>query len=641
MAVSIDAAITPCEHRYSVHSPGSGSANNSPRGPPVLGLCILTAPPERQLRLAMHWNIAPKTILSSCAALLGLATLAPAQQFVEFEDEILLQTTNWSDTLTVSKFDPDLGNLLSVGITLEADTLGTAAFESSDAQASVVTLNFEVSITLDHPTNMMPLAAASPSVMTVDNATAFDGTIDFGGTSGVTHPNLAAMETDSATLTPPGDDVSDFVGMAGNPGTVSLPVRAIGNSSGSGAGNLALMFSAMAGAKVTVRYNYAPDCNMNMIPDNEDIENGTSDDCNNNGIPDECEDDDCDNDGILDVCEPDCNNNGIPDDCDKLPCSECRSINRRVPGSLLLYPEFDSRMANVTVLTLTNTNCEFTGDALTDNVAVEFVYIEKDTCSEFNTTTILTPCDTLTLLVEAHNPNQDQGYVYAFAKSPQTGEPIVYNHLIGQTLIINGFASFEYATNAVAFKGIGDGTITDLDADGIRDLDGVEYDEAPEEILIPRFFGQDYSPNQGGPTMPNPRATHSELILVNLSGGAAFTTTVDFLIYNDNEEVFSAEYTFECWDKPYLLDISGLFANAFLKTTNHDPLEILGAPGLEAGWIRINGGIAQSSQIVIQDPAFYAVLVERIGPFAAADLPFELCSQNNGDLLPRSLLGDN
>jgi len=44
---------------------------------------------------------------------------------------------------------------------------------------------------------------------------------------------------------------------------------------------------------------------------------------------------------------------------------------------------------------------------------------------------------------------------------------------------------------------------------------------------------------------------------------------------------------------------------------------------------------------VIQDPAFYAVLVERIGTYGAADLPFELCSQNNGDLLPRSLLGDN
>lgn len=47
------------------------------------------------------------------------------------------------------------------------------------------------------------------------------------------------------------------------------------------------------------------------------------DDCNGNGIPDEC-DPDCDNDGIPDDCDPgsccpnfpDCNGNGLPDECD-------------------------------------------------------------------------------------------------------------------------------------------------------------------------------------------------------------------------------------------------------------------------------------------------------------------------------------
>ncbi len=47
---------------------------------------------------------------------------------------------------------------------------------------------------------------------------------------------------------------------------------------------------------------------------------GTSVDCNNNGIPDECETTaDCNNDGLLDVCQPDfvdCNDNGVLDSCD-------------------------------------------------------------------------------------------------------------------------------------------------------------------------------------------------------------------------------------------------------------------------------------------------------------------------------------
>lgn len=45
-----------------------------------------------------------------------------------------------------------------------------------------------------------------------------------------------------------------------------------------------------------------------------------SQDCNANGVPDDCElaGNDCNNDGIPDECQlmPDCNSNGVPDDCD-------------------------------------------------------------------------------------------------------------------------------------------------------------------------------------------------------------------------------------------------------------------------------------------------------------------------------------
>ena len=55
---------------------------------------------------------------------------------------------------------------------------------------------------------------------------------------------------------------------------------------------------------------------------------------------------------------------------------------------------------------------------------------------------------------------------------------------------------------------------------------------------------------------------------------------------------------------------------------------------------RIEGAQAQSTTTTILNPAFYAVLVERIGPYAVADLPFESCSQPGGVLLPRSLTGE-
>ncbi|MCB9849323.1 MAG: proprotein convertase P-domain-containing protein [Phycisphaerales bacterium] len=56
----------------------------------------------------------------------------------------------------------------------------------------------------------------------------------------------------------------------------------------------------------------------------------TSEDCNFNGVPDECEsDDDCNNNGTLDECEladNDCNANGIPDDCE-LAGNDCNANN--------------------------------------------------------------------------------------------------------------------------------------------------------------------------------------------------------------------------------------------------------------------------------------------------------------------------
>ncbi len=66
-----------------------------------------------------------------------------------------------------------------------------------------------------------------------------------------------------------------------------------------------------------------PDCNDNGVPDECDILGGTSIDCDYNDIPDECETD-CNDNGILDECDladgssTDDNGNGIPDECECL-----------------------------------------------------------------------------------------------------------------------------------------------------------------------------------------------------------------------------------------------------------------------------------------------------------------------------------
>ena len=312
------------------------------------------------------------------------------------------------------------------------------------------------------------------------------------------------------------------------------------------------------------------------------------------------------------------------------------SPNYRRPGSLLLFPEFDNLNGSYTVITVTNTDCiADTGE----DVQIEYVYIDADGCSEFNKTDVLTPCDTLTVITSTHNPGQERGFLYVFAKKPDpnfpNGTAITWNNLVGSQLIIQGLDSgFDYSMNPVVFRGLtAEGETSDLDGDGIRDLDNSEYEPLPNIITIPRFLGQDG-------TQGNPGPINSQLILIGLTGGARFETTACFTFYNDNEEVFSGEYTWECWDKPYLLDISNFFRNDFLKTTDHDLDEIFGKDERESGWICIQGCAANSSQESIADPAIYAALVEHIGPYGVSDLPWECGIRTNGALLPRGVFGD-
>ncbi|MEW6742915.1 MAG: hypothetical protein AB1486_09160 [Planctomycetota bacterium] len=304
----------------------------------------------------------------------------------------------------------------------------------------------------------------------------------------------------------------------------------------------------------------------------------------------------------------------------------------REPGSLLVYPVYDSIRGVATVITVTNVNGDHSMDPARrikrGTVDVEFIYIDGKTCKEFNRTERLSPRDTLTLIASAHCAESALGYLYLFAKDSLTGEPITFNYLIGSLAVVDGIDSIEYGVNAWRFRGAtADGTPTDLDQDGIRDLDGTEYEMAPDRLLFPRFFAQGIG-------------FESTLTLINLTGGARFTATVDFEIFNDNEYLFSGEYSFDCWKMVPLAHISGAFQNGFLKSTDHDPAELVGLSFVETGWMRLDGNEASSLTTTLDDPALLGYLVEAVGPFGSADLPFGEGEQGNGDLLPRALEGD-
>lgn len=308
--------------------------------------------------------------------------------------------------------------------------------------------------------------------------------------------------------------------------------------------------------------------------------------------------------------------------------SECPMIDRNQPGSLLLYPEFDNRPGRTTYVTITNSSCQWPSAG----VFVEFVYIDKENCLETNRTTFLTACDTYTVVTSAHNPNPSRGFMYAFAKDA-LGRPISFNYLIGDLLIADGVDGHQYSVVPVAFRSpVARGGFTDLDGDDIRDLNGFEYDQAPDTLLIPRFLGQD---------PPGSNVFQSELVVLGLSGGVSFQTVVSIIGFNDNEVPFFVTKQFYCWEKWKLTDISNAFTNTYLQNSGDDPLEIIGNPARESGWFRIDGLTAFSDIETIIDPAIYAFLVERhVTADRGAELPFEVCAQSNGDLQAKSPLGD-
>ena len=89
-------------------------------------------------------------------------------------------------------------------------------------------------------------------------------------------------------------------------------------------------------------------------------------------------------------------------------------------------------------------------------------------------------------------------------------------------------------------------------------------------------------------------------------------------------------------------ELSGATYTSFLQATDDDEDEIVGAPFLESGWIEMDGIVANSSAISIDDPAILALLVEGLQRnYCGADLPFQIGRQDNGDLLPRGVHGDS
>ncbi len=192
-----------------------------------------------------------RTITAVAAVAVAGTTAAAASEV--YMGSVALQTTNWSDAISIPGFDSMGGNrqLTEVIVMLTGDVTGTAAAESQDNDAATIDLNLQATLQLELTATGTLLSEVIPVANESFMASAFDGVIDFGGTSGVSFNDLSgmAMETDSIT---DAMTLANFVDVM----SVDLTANATGTSSGSGAGNLLTQFTAQAGLGWKVEYVY-------------------------------------------------------------------------------------------------------------------------------------------------------------------------------------------------------------------------------------------------------------------------------------------------------------------------------------------------------------------------------------------------
>ena len=256
------------------------------------------------------------------------------------------------------------------------------------------------------------------------------------------------------------------------------------------------------------------------------------------------------------------------------------------PGSVLVFPAYDSSTDAGTVICITNLNTSNVYCADTDwregDIMVHYQYVDGVTWNEFDRFEYLTPGDTLCVLADDHNPEQDQGFLVVSAVDPSNMDRLVdFDHLIGSAIVVQSGLNFLWQYTPYAFRGRPgdgdpadpcalDGPDEDGDDDGAIDFDGTEYDLFPNALYIDSFLEE-----QGSFT--------NQLTLMSMAG-STYESEVNFLFWNNIEQKFSRSYRFTCWAQTALSDISAIVTNL------GGDEEELGHNDVETGWASMTAG---------------------------------------------------
>jgi Hint domain len=176
-----------------------------------------------------------------------------AAQTVRLPDQI----SGWSTVATVNKFDPALGSLVEVLVTVREDLAGTVAVENLSAEGWRIGFDQSSTVSVTPPgTDALAVATLFDDSTSSLNLGAYDGTKDFAGLSG-TVVSFSSADPLAQSIAGGGGltDATDLAAFTGA-GTIALQVSSTGLSDMIGPPDLLAQVAQTTGATISVSYVY-------------------------------------------------------------------------------------------------------------------------------------------------------------------------------------------------------------------------------------------------------------------------------------------------------------------------------------------------------------------------------------------------
>jgi hypothetical protein len=165
------------------------------------------------------------------------------------------QTSGSGSTASFAQFNPALGKLDAILLSVGNTVSGTFSAENLETMPARVSMTENASMTVASPGDAAGVTADA-GTSTSFSLGAYDGSADFSGSSGQseTLPAVSGLDPIDGTQLTDSLDLNAFTGT----GTIALPVSTAGTSTVTGPSNLLEEITQQTGGTVSVSYVYTP-----------------------------------------------------------------------------------------------------------------------------------------------------------------------------------------------------------------------------------------------------------------------------------------------------------------------------------------------------------------------------------------------